>query len=86
MQLVENVLAGVLDAAIVTHPINHAALRIEEIRRDRLVACLRKDDPLALKAALQTTDLQGNLTILYHPQRHPAHAGLLELLRDAGVN
>jgi DNA-binding transcriptional LysR family regulator len=86
MQLVEDVLAGALDAAIVTHPIKHAALRIEEIRRDRLVVCLRKDDPLALKTALQTTDLQGNLTILYHPQRHPtAHARLLELLGDAGV-
>ena len=86
VQLVDDVLAGVLDAAIVTHPIKHAALRIEEIRRDRLVVCLRKDDPLALKAALQTTDLQGNLTILYHPQRHPtAHARLLELLGDAGV-
>jgi DNA-binding transcriptional LysR family regulator len=86
MQLVEDVLAGVLDAAIVTHPIKHAALRIEEIRRDRLVVCLRKDDPLALKTALQATDLQGNLTILYHPQRHPtAHVRLLELLGDAGI-
>src|SRR5260370_1745810 len=86
MQLVENVLAGVLDAAIVTRPIKHAALRIEEISRDRLVICLRKDEPLALKTALQTKDLQENLTILYHPQRHPtAHARLLELLGDAGV-
>jgi hypothetical protein len=31
--------------------------------------------------------LQGNLAILYHPQRHPdAHERLLELLRDAGVH
>jgi DNA-binding transcriptional LysR family regulator len=86
VQLVENVLAGVLDAAIVTRPIKHAALRIEEIRRDRLVVCLRKDDPLALKPSLRAKDLQGNLMILYHPQRHPsAHARLLELLGDAGV-
>ncbi|HEX4651413.1 MAG TPA: LysR family transcriptional regulator [Granulicella sp.] len=86
MQLVEDVLAGVLDAAIVTHPIKHTALRIEEMRRDRLVVCLRKDDPLALKTALQPTDLQEKLTILYHPQRHPgAHVRLMELLADAGV-
>ena len=39
-----------------------------------------------LKTALQPADLQKNLTILYHPQRHPiAHARLLELLGDAGV-
>ncbi|WP_213807191.1 LysR family transcriptional regulator [Granulicella sp. dw_53] len=86
LQLVENVVAGVLDAAIVTHPIKHALLRIEEIHRDRIVVCLRKDDPLASKAALQPMDLQKNLTILYHPQRHPnAHARLLELLGDAGI-
>ncbi|MBB5059706.1 DNA-binding transcriptional LysR family regulator [Granulicella aggregans] len=86
MPLVEDVLAGVLDAAIVTRPIEHAALRVEDIQCDRLVVCLRKDDPLASKNALTTLDLQKHLTILYHPQRHPmAHARLLELLRNAGV-
>jgi DNA-binding transcriptional LysR family regulator len=57
------------------------------LRRDRLVACLRKDNPLATKAAIQPSDLQDNLAILYHPQRHPdAHTRLLELLSDAGVS
>jgi DNA-binding transcriptional LysR family regulator len=70
----------------VTLPLKHPDLRIEEIRRDRLVVCLRRDDALADKAALQTTDLQENLAVLYHPQRHPdAHERLLELLADAGV-
>jgi len=47
---------------------------------------LRRDDPLAARASLQTADLQGNLAVLYHPQRHPdAHERLLELLRHAGV-
>ena len=47
---------------------------------------MRRDDPLAAKASLQTADLQGNLAVLYHPQRHPdAHERLLELLRDTGV-
>lgn len=85
-QLIEDVVAGILDAAIVTLPLENAALRVQELRRDRLVACLRKDDPLASKNALQPIDLQKNLTILYHPQRHPnAHARLLELLEDASV-
>lgn len=67
-------------------PLRHPDLRIEELRRDRLVACLRRDDPFAAKASLQATDLQGNLAVLYHPQRHPdAHERLLELLGDAGV-
>jgi DNA-binding transcriptional LysR family regulator len=85
--LAQEVLAGIVDAAIVTLPLAHPDLHIEELRRDRLVACLRKDNPLATKAAIQPSDLQDNLAILYHPQRHPdAHARLLELLSDAGVS
>ena len=85
-QLADEVLSGKVDAAFVTLPLQHPDLRIEELRRDRLVVCLRRDHPLATKASLQASDLQGNLTVLYHPQRHPdAHERLLELLADAGV-
>jgi DNA-binding transcriptional LysR family regulator len=84
--LAKEVLDGMVDAAIVTLPLTHPDLRVEELRRDRIVACLRKDHPLASKAALQVADLQDHLRIIYHPQRHPdAHVRLLELLRDAGV-
>jgi len=85
-QLVEDVMAGFLDAAIVTLPVENAALTVVELRRDRLMVCLRGDDPLASKSSLQPIDLQKNLKILYHPQRHSnAHARLLELLEDAGI-
>jgi len=85
-QLAEEVVSGVVDAAIVTLPLKHPELRIEEIRTDRLVVCLRRDNPLAQKASLNVLDLQQNLTVLYHPQRHPdAHEMLLELLAHAGV-
>ncbi len=84
--LAEEVVSGTVDAAFVTLPLRHPDLRIEELRRDRLVVCLRRDDPIAAKASLQTSDLQGNLAVLYHPQRHPdAHERLLELLRNTGV-
>jgi DNA-binding transcriptional LysR family regulator len=86
-QLAQEVLAGVVDTAIITLPLTHPDLHIEELRRDRLVVCLRKDHPLAAKAALKASDLQDNLSILYHPQRHPdAHTRLLELLSDAGLS
>jgi DNA-binding transcriptional LysR family regulator len=85
--LAQEVLAGIVDAAIVTLPLTHPDLHIEELRRDRLVACLRKDNPLAAKAAIQPSDLQESLTIFYHPQRHPdAHFRLLELLSEAGIS
>ena len=86
IELIEEVAAGVIDAAIVTLPLENSALRIEDIRRDRLVVCLRQDNPLALKKALEPADLQDKLTILYHPQHHPAaHARLLEMLGEAGL-
>lgn len=85
--LAEEVLAGMVDAAIVTLPLMHTDLHIELLRCDRIVVCLRKDDRLAAKAAVQTSDLQHRLGIFYHPHRHPeAHAKLLELLSEAGIS
>jgi DNA-binding transcriptional LysR family regulator len=46
-QLAEEVVAGIVDAAIVTLPLTNPDLQIEEIRRDRLLVCLRKDNSLA---------------------------------------
>lgn len=86
-QLAREVLDGTLDAAIVTLPLQHPDLRIEELRSDRLVVCLRRDNPLAMKAALLPTELQNNLAVLYHPERDPAaHRRLLEMLSEVGVS
>lgn len=86
VHLREGILGGEIDAAIVTLPFKHPSLRVEGLRSDRLVVCLRKDSPLAEKAALTTADLQENLAIVYHPQKHPdAHVRLMELLDDVGV-
>lgn len=85
-QLVEEILSGTVDLALVTLPVSHPELHIEEIRRNRLVVCLREDAALARKPVLLAADLQDNLAILYHPQRHPAaHARLVELLNSIGV-
>jgi DNA-binding transcriptional LysR family regulator len=63
-QLAEEVADGAVDAAIVTLPLMHRDLHIEEVRQDRLVVCLRKDHVLAAKANLQPADLKHNLTVL----------------------
>jgi DNA-binding transcriptional LysR family regulator len=85
-QLVEEILSGAVDLALVTLPVSHPELHIEEIRRDRLVVCLREDNAFARKPALLAADLQNNLAILYHPQRHlAAHLRLIELLNSIGV-
>jgi DNA-binding transcriptional LysR family regulator len=85
-QLIEEILTGAVDVALVTLPVKHPDLHVEELRRDRLVVCVRKDSPLAQKVALVIGDLQEHLRVFYHPQRHPdAHDRLLEWLGAAGV-
>jgi len=86
VQLVEELVSGAIDAAIMTLPISDPRLYAEAIRRDRLVACLPANHSLASKIALQPTDLQSNLAVLYHPQQHPeAHAQLMAWLGEGGV-
>jgi DNA-binding transcriptional LysR family regulator len=85
-QLAEEVANGAVDAALVTLPLMHPDLHIEQLRQDHLVVCLRKDHVLAAKANLQPADLKHNLTVIYHPHRHPdAHAMLFEQLTEVGV-
>jgi DNA-binding transcriptional LysR family regulator len=85
--LAQEVAGGIVDAAIITLPLKHPELHIELLRHDRMVVCLRREDPLARKAALETADLRANLTVFYDPQRHPeAHTRPLELLIDAGIS
>ena len=85
-QLAEEILSGMVDAAVVTLPLSHPDLAVEEVRRDRLVVCLRKDSPMANRATFHVQNLQENLSVLYHPQRHPdAHERLVEMLGDKGV-
>lgn len=86
VELIAEILSGEVDAALVTLPVQHPDVRVEELRQDKLVVCLRRDSPLVQKAALQVSDLQENLTVLYHPLRHPEeHERLLELLHHAGL-
>jgi DNA-binding transcriptional LysR family regulator len=86
MQLLRQIATGGMDAALVTLPAENPELSVEALRRDRLVACLRADHPLAAKAVLRTEDLHDQLRIFYHVQGHPeAHARLMEQLRVVGI-
>lgn len=86
VHLLDEIRSGEIDAAILTLPVSDMTLCVEELRRNRLVACLRRDHPHANKPALQIQDLQENLAIFYHPQLHPeAHARLMEFLSEAGI-
>ncbi|MGD0904327.1 MAG: LysR family transcriptional regulator [Terracidiphilus sp.] len=87
VQLVEELVSGQIDAAIMTLPISDPRLYAEAIRRDRLVACLPANHSLASKMALRPADLQGTLAVLCHPQQHPeAHAQLMAWLGEGGIH
>ncbi|WP_049961148.1 LysR family transcriptional regulator [Pseudacidobacterium ailaaui] len=87
VRLVQEVISGDIDAALVTLPVSDDRLQIEEIWRNRLMVCLRANHPLAALPALQPEHLQENLSVLIDPQRHPdAHAVLLKFLEAAGVH
>jgi DNA-binding transcriptional LysR family regulator len=86
LQLAEEVALGALDAALITLPLQHTELCIEPLKSERLVVCIRRDDPLASKHSLTAHDLKDRLAILHDPQRHPSiHSKLVELLSDAGL-
>lgn len=86
-QLAAEVIQGKVHAALITLPADAPELRVELMRRDRLVVCLRSDDPLAImKSALHPSDLSGRPGILYDAARHPAaHTRLMEMLAEAGI-
>ena len=85
-QLSEEISAGELDAALVTFPIAGKELDHLALCRDRLVACLRADHPLARKSLLHPRDLSGSRMVFYDPKRHPeGHGRLLKLLAGSGI-
>lgn len=84
--LQREVLAGAIDVALVTAPVTHPDLRVETIVEDPLVACLRRDHPLAKKPSLHSSDLDQQLSVFLHPDRHPAgHSQLLRTIAAVGI-
>lgn len=65
------VLAGTLDAALVDLPIDDQALLVQFICTERLLVCLRLDDPLAEAASIAKEALHERLNIMFERQLHP---------------
>ncbi len=75
-----------LDAAIVTLPIDTEELRVKVLERERLVVCLRRDDPLAGDVAISPAALDGKLSIFDYQHYHPAaYARIVEMLDELGI-
>lgn len=85
-ELLEHLSDGTLDAALVTLPVSDEHFCIQEIMHERLMVCVRTDDPLAELAAIAPKLMDGKLGVFSDPRLHPkAHARLLEMLKEARI-
>jgi DNA-binding transcriptional LysR family regulator len=77
---------GSLDADIVTLPISGNDLRVKVLERERLVVCLRGDDPLASVAVIPPVALNGKLNIFDYQRYHPAaYDRIVKMLGEVGI-
>jgi DNA-binding transcriptional LysR family regulator len=84
--LIDRLRAGEIDAALVTLPVNSEGVIVRPVMHQKLVVCIRKDDPLSSNETLDPEQLSGQLGIFSDPRHHPrAHARLLEMLKEQGI-
>ena len=78
---------GIIDAALLTLPADGIGLSIQPLAQDRLVVCMRSNDPGANQAEIALSALEKMLTIFSEPKQHPeAHRQLMEMLDEVGVH
>jgi DNA-binding transcriptional LysR family regulator len=62
---------GHLDAALVLLPIGDQKLFVQRIRTERILVCLREDDPLASLESIPKTHIEDRLRIAFSRVHHP---------------
>ena len=85
-RLLELLREGNLHAALVTLPVERHGLVVQQIASERLLVCLRKDDPQAGQPSVPPMRLAAKLQISFDPKYHPAlYSHLSGLLSRAGI-
>ena len=85
-ELIQMLNDGRLDAAIVTLPILESEFSEHEICADRLLVCIRKDDPLADGTHIPKSLLSDRLRIMFRRECHPLlYDRLLKKFKSAGI-
>ncbi len=78
---------GTLDIALLTLPVTNNGLEVYPFAFERLVVCMRSDDPLSKEKEILPAVLKKKLTIFWEPKQHPeAHARLMEMLGQVDVH
>lgn len=78
---------GVIDAALLPLPANGIGLNVDQLSHDRLVVCMRSNDPAASLDEIAPSSLEKKLKIFREPKHNPeGHRHLLEMLDEVGVH
>ena len=78
---------GVIDAALLPLPANGIGLNVDKLSHDRLVVCMRSNDPAASQGEIAPSSLEKKLKIFREPKQNPeGHRKLMEMLDAVGVH
>jgi len=69
--LIAMVAEGHLDAALVVMPIGEHKLFVQRIRTEKVLICLRRDDPLARLESIPRNHIEDRLRIIFARVQHP---------------
>lgn len=85
-EITSRVLEHELDAAILTLPVVGDGLHITMLERERLVVCMRNDDPLADFEEVPASELDDKISIFTYQRHHPvAYNRLIEMFQNVGI-
>jgi DNA-binding transcriptional LysR family regulator len=85
-ELLEKLRASSLDAAILTLPVLGDDLEVHILERERLLVCMRSDDPLANYEAVPPSALNNKISIFTYQKQHPAaYSRLVEMFSEVGI-
>jgi DNA-binding transcriptional LysR family regulator len=75
-----------LDAVLLTLPIADDHLRVNVIDRERLLVCMRSDDPLAEYEAVPPAALDEKISVFTYQRHHPAaYDRIVQMFKQVGI-
>lgn len=75
-----------IHAALITLPIERRGLVVQQVAKEKLLVCLRKDDPQAAELAVPPAKLAAKLQVSFDPKYHPTfYSHLSGQLFRAGI-
>jgi DNA-binding transcriptional LysR family regulator len=77
---------GDFDAVLLTLPVTSVALRVSVMNSERLLVCMRSDDPLAELEAIPPHALDEKISIFTYQRHHPvAYERMVQMFKQVGI-